>query len=170
MSSFKLWEIPQAIEDVTDYLVDPETGEVLSDEEARELIDKLEIEKDNKVEYLAKLVKNYNAEVDALKAQKKVFDERIKSATKKADRIKDYIKFSLQGEKWKAEDASISVSYRTTKDVVNVTNLDNIPVEYYKPVAHYEINLDKTRIKKELKEGITIEGVELEDRQSVIIK
>lgn len=170
MSSFKLWEIPQAIDDVAEYLVDPETGEMLTEEEARELLDKLEIEKDNKVEYLAKLVKNYTAEANALREQKKVFDARIKSAERRADSIKNYLKFALQGEKWKAEDASISVSYRNTKDVVKVISLDGVPDEWYKPYDYCEKNLDKTKIKKALKEGETIAGIELEDRQSVIIK
>lgn len=170
MSNFKLWEIPQAVDDVAEYLVDPETGEVLTEEEARELLDKLEIEKDEKVEYLAKLVKNYTAEADALREQKKIFDARIKSAEKRANGIKDYLRFALQGEKWKAKDASISVSYRNTKDVVKVVNIDSVPNEYYKPYDYSEKNLDKTKIKKALKDGEAISGVELEDRQSVIIK
>lgn len=167
--SFKLFEIPEQIELIGENLVDPETGEMLTEEEARAMIDSLEEEKDKKVEYLCKLIKNYKAEADALKTQKQSFDARQKAAERKAESIKNYLKFALKGEKWKAEDASVSISYRNTKDTVKIDDLDSIDEMYFK-CPHTESNLSKTMIKEALKNGDKVVGAHLEDSVSIIIK
>lgn len=169
MAAFKLFEIDEQIEIIAEMLVDPETGEILSEQEAQELIDKYQMQKDKKIEYLCKLIKNYKAEADALKIQKQEFEKRQKAAEKKAESIKNYIRYVLNGEKWKAEDASVSVSYRTTKDIVKVDNIEVIPDDYFKK-PHDETHLMKTVVKDMLSSGTEIAGVHLEDSVSVIIK
>ena len=99
MAAFKLFEIDEQIEIIADMLVDTETGEVLSEQEAKNLIDKYEMQKDRKIEYLCKLIKNYKAEADALKVQKLEFEKRQKTAENKANSIKNYIGYVLNGEK-----------------------------------------------------------------------
>lgn len=169
MSSFKLWEIPQAIDDALENLIDPETGEMLSEDETMKICEALEFERDKKIEYLCKLEKNYTAEIEALKTQKQVFDARIKARNASVERIKNYIRFVLKDEKWSAEDASVKVSYRQTNNVVNITNLEAIPTEYFK-TPHTEGNLNKTAIKEKLMDGQEIAGCELITKTSTIIK
>ena len=169
MSSLKLWEIPQAIENVEEFLVDVETGEILSQEEANVLIEQLEIEKDKKTEWIAKEILNLKAEAEALKTQKKAFEQRQKAAEKKAESLKNYLQFALSGEKWKAVDSSVAISYRTTKNCLKVSDLEKISEEWFK-TPHTEINLNKTALKECLMNGGRIDGVELEDRISVIVK
>ena len=167
--SFTVFEIDDRIEVITEMLVDPETGEILSEEQARLLIDEFQMQKDKKIEYLCKLIKNYSAEAEALKAQKQAFEKRQKAAENKAKSIKNYIRYVLNGEKWKAEDASVSVSYRTTKDIVKVDNIEAIPDDYFKK-PHDETHLMKTVVKDMLSSGTEIAGVHLEESVSVIIK
>lgn len=169
MSSFKVWQIPQAIDDALENLIDPETGEMLSEEEVLAICEKLEGERDEKVEYFCKLIANYTAEVDALKNQKKKFDSRIKTRSNSIDYLKDYVRLLLNGEKWVAEDASVSVSYRNTKNVVEIVNLDAVPDEYFK-TPHTESNLNKTAIKESLLNGSNVAGCTLVDKVSTIIK
>lgn len=169
MSSFKVWEIPQAIDDALENLINPETGEMLSEDEVLAICEKLEGERDEKVEYFCKLIANYTAEIEALKNQKKRFDSRIKARSNSVEYLKDYIRLLLRGEKWTAEDASVAVSYRNTKNVVQIVNLDAIPEEYFK-TPHTESNLNKTAIKESLLNGSNVAGCMLVDKVSTIIK
>lgn len=169
MAAFKLFEINEQIEIIADMLVDPETGEVLSEQEAKNLIDKYEMQKDRKIEYLCKLIKNYKAEADALKVQKLEFEKRQKTAENKANSIKNYIGYVLNGEKWKADDASVSVSYRTTKETVKIDDVEALPSDCFKN-PKIESNVSKTKIKELIQAGIDVPGAHLEDSISVIIK
>ncbi len=169
MSNLKLWEIPKAAEDIMEMLVDPETGEILSDDEAYELLSNYIDEADKKTEWIAKEIKNLKAEAEALREQKRTFDQRIKAAENKAERLKNYLNFALNGEKWKADDGSITISYRTSSNVVKVTELDSIEEKYFK-TPHTESNLNKTMIKSDLLHGVEVPGAELIDKRSVIVK
>lgn len=169
MSSCKLWEIPYALDNIVEMLVDPETGEILSDEEAYKLLSEYIDEADRKTEYIAKECKNIAIEIEAIKEQKKIFDQRMKACNNRLNSLKGYIDFALQGEKWKADDGSIAISYRNTKNVVNVTDIEAIDNKYFK-TPHTENNLNKTLIKEDILEGKAVAGAELIDKKSVIIK
>lgn len=167
--SFRLFEIPEAIEMLEENLVDIETGEILSQEDANKMIEELQIEADKKTEWIAKEILNLKAEAEALKAQKQSFEKRQRSAERRAESLKNYLKFALNGEKWKAEDSSVSVSYRNTKNCVSVTDIDAIENKFFR-TPHTESNLNKTMLKDALLNGEQIWGVKLEDRTSIIIK
>ena len=63
----KLYEVNQAIEGIFELLVDPETGELLPDENLLEQLDALQLERSRILEYLAKLVLNTRSQMTALK-------------------------------------------------------------------------------------------------------
>ena len=107
----KIYEIDMEIERVLND-VDPETGEVLFDPE---LIEALQMERDEKVENLALAVKNLRAEVEAFKNEEKALAERRKVAENQAERAKKYLEYVLGGEKFKT--TRVSVSYTTSKSV-----------------------------------------------------
>lgn len=167
--AFRLFEIPEAIEMLEENLLDIETGEILSQDEANKMIAELQLEADKKTEWIAKEILNLKAEAEALKEQKKKFESRQRAAERKAESLKNYLKFALNGEKWKAEDSSVSVSYRASKNVVNVTDIDSIEDRFFK-TPHTESNLNKTMLKEAILNGEQIWGAKLEDKTSVIIK
>lgn len=167
MSDFKLLEIDQAIEDAIDNFVDPETGELLSEEETLKLIEALEYEKLEKIKYLSRLVVNKTAELEALKEHKRQIDKRMKSTSGSIERLKSFIKVALKGEKFK--DETVSVSYRNNRDVTTIDMIEAIPDEYFK-TPHTESNLNKTAIKEAIQNGQLVPGCHLEDTVSVIIK
>lgn len=74
-----LYEIDAAIT----ACIDPETGELI-DEAA---LVSLQMERADKIRNVALWVKNLNASVVALKAERDAFDERLKAAQKKADAL-----------------------------------------------------------------------------------
>ena len=62
----KLYEVNQAIEGIFDLLVDPETGELLPDENLMLQLEALQMERSRILEYLAKLVLNTRSLVAVL--------------------------------------------------------------------------------------------------------
>ena len=67
----KLYEVNQAIEGIFELLVDPETGELLPDENLLAQLDALQMERSRILEYLAKLVLNTRSQMSALKEEEK---------------------------------------------------------------------------------------------------
>ena len=158
-----LYEINKAIEDAFYSAMDPETGEIIS-EEALEALDKLEEARADKVENIALFVKNLSAEAEAIKAEEEKLYARRKTAENRAKWLKDYLSNMLGGEKFKS--ARCSISFRNTK-AVNITNAAAIPEEFLIP---QEPKVDKRGIGKALKDGVVINGAELEERRSIVIK
>lgn len=166
---YKLHEIPEAIEILSNMMCDPETGEILTEEETNEQLEALSMEFDKKMEYLCKLAINESAEAEMLKKHKLDIEKRQKAAENKVKRLKSYIKNALQNNKFKSADGLVSVSYRTTKDKVMIDDLASIPDTFFK-IQYTESNLSKTVIKEAIKGGADVPGVHLEDSVSVIIK
>lgn len=102
----KLFEIDEKIESC----IDQETGEI--NEELYNEYSKL---REEKIENLICLYKNICSDVDALKYQEKCFEERRKAEERKAEKLKEFIAYALNGEKMKT--ARAEVTYRKSKAV-----------------------------------------------------
>lgn len=152
-----LYEIDKAIL----ACIDPETGELL-DEAA--LAD-LQMERTEKIKNVALWVKNLNASVTALKAERDAFDERMKSAQKKADGLKKYLADALQGQKFSTDECAVSFRKSTA---VNVLDEAAIPAAYM--TEKITCIPDKTAIKAAIKGGEVVPGVALVENLSVQIK
>lgn len=165
----KLYEIPHNIEIAQEALVDPETGECLTEEQVKQLCDSLSANFYERVEYLSKVVLNQDAEIKALQEHEAKIKARIKARKNANESLKKYLAFCLNGEKFKSEDGLVSLSYRTTKDVVKIDEIALIPDEYFK-TPHTESNLSKTAIKEALQAGEFVKGAHLEDSTSLVIR
>lgn len=141
--------------------VDTETGEIIDPEK----LDALEMEREKKIEAVILWRKDLLAEAEAVKKEADVLTKRAKSCENKAEQLKNYISYALNGEKFKTD--RCSVSYRKTSGVV----LDDI----YKVSAKFwgdikESWISKTKIKEAIEKGETVEGAHIEERQSISIK
>lgn len=87
-----IYDIDSSITD----LVDPETGEILDFDE----FSKLQMERDRKIEGMALWVKELAALASDIKDEISVLQERKKAAERKAERLKGYLSYILQGEKF----------------------------------------------------------------------
>ena len=162
----RLYDIDKALEEAIEKAFDPETGELI-DETAMEDIAALQLARDQKVEGIALWVKNLTAEAEALKREKDSFAAREKVAKNKAERLKGYLLWALNGEKFKTD--KVAISYRTSESVVASEDLDVSKLDE-RYLRHPAPELDKTAVKEALKAGETIEGLHLEKRQSIQIK
>lgn len=156
-----LYEIDAAIT----ALVDPETGEI-SDFDA---FDQLSMARDQKIENIALYYKNLVADAAAYKAEKLAFAERQKAAENKAQRLKDYLAYALQGQKFE----SPRVNFRKTISV-NVADPDTV-LAWLQDHAHEdciqyaEPTISKAKLAKILKTE-AVPGAELVDGYSVGVK
>ena len=156
-----LYEITQEMEQAFQSCVDPETGEITGDLSA---LDNLQMARDEKVDNIACFIKNLKAEAEAIRTEEKKLADRRRACENHAERLKTYLANNLCGEKFKSPRASIS--WRKSEAVV-VDDLWRIPdefLEYKDPVPN------KIAIKQAIKQGFTVEGVELEDRLNMVIK
>lgn len=155
----KLYDIVQDIEDF-EYEIDEETGEILNANQ----LDALELEKDNKIEQLCLYIKNLKSDAAAYKAEKDSFAKKQKAAENKAESIKNYIAYILAGENFKTD--RVTVSYRRSEQV-ECPDMSLVDDDY---LRFKEPELDKTKIKKALKDGIKVGGCMLVERQNMQIK
>lgn len=140
--------------------VDWDTGEIIDVER----LEALQMEFDNKVEGIALWIKNLVAEAKMVKEEKDNLAARQKACENKAESLKKYLASALGGEKFKT--SKVSISYRKSKsvEVEDITLLDDDYLKFKEPEA------DKTKIKKALEDGISLEGVSLVEKNNIQIK
>lgn len=155
----RLYDLVREIEDF-EFEIDEETGEILNAED----LDNLELEKNEKIEQLCLWIKNLKSDAAAYKAEKDSFAKKQKAAENKAESIKNYIACILAGEKFKTD--RVTVSYRKSEQV-ECPDMSLVDDDY---LRFKEPELDKTKIKKALKDGIKVGGCMLVERQNMQIK
>ena len=150
-----LYEINNAMQEC----INLETGEI-----DLELFEKLQLEKDEKIENVALWIKNLSSDVEGMENEKKAFEERIKAAKNKIISLKSYLEMALNGEKFQT--AKCSITFRKSKSVtvLDISKLDKEYLKYADPIA------DKTAIKKAIESGITVPGASLVENLNVQIK
>lgn len=158
--NMSLYEIDQAIENAFYNSIDPETGEILDST----LLDELTLKRDEKIENIALLMKNLKAEAEAIRTEEKKLSDRRRACENRLSWLNKYLANSLQGEKFKT--ARVSVSWRKSQSV-EVEDVWKLPEDYRR---YKDPEPDKARIKEDLKKGIEIEGAELVDNLSMIVK
>ena len=145
--------------------VDEETGEVTFDEER---VASLSMLREQKIENIACFIKNLNAEAEALKAEKQAFAKRQQAAEAKAERLKNYLSYALQGEKFTS--ARCAVSWRASErvDIIDEERFfsDDENEEYWK----VKREADKTKIKAAIKTGAEIPGAALTPVKNIQVR
>ena len=150
-------------------IFDEETGEVTDIdrfEELKKALDDLAEERKQKISNVACWYKSLVAEAEAIKTEKMNLAKRQQVAENKAESLKKYLEYALQGEKFK--DARVSISYRRSEGIHFCEGFDgeSLPDEFVK----VEKKAKLTEIKNAIKEGREIPGVSLISKQNIQIK
>lgn len=160
-----LYEINAELEALIAESIDPETGELTIDPEK---LDELNIQRDEKIEGIALYIKDLKAEAAAIKAEMDNLKARHDAAKNKAERLTEYLKINLNGEKFST--AKVAISYRNSTSVdinPDVFFARSVNAKYFRlrdPEA------DKKAISDALKAGASIEGAVLVTKNSINIK
>lgn len=155
-----LFEIDKAIADF-EWVIDEETGEVLNPHG----LDDLQMARDEKCENIALLIKNKEAEQKAVAEQEKTYSDRKKTLGNEIQRLKDYLAYALQGEKFSTP--KVVISYRKSESV-NIPD-DTIVADEYCNFSTLR-KPDKTAIKNALKRGEEVHGAELVVKSNIQVK
>lgn len=162
-----LYDIDRQIESLLETAIDYETGEVMP--EALEALEALQMERDAKVENVALWHKNILAESKALGDEIKILQDRKKRLEKKLDWMDGYLEQALNGQRF--ETSKVAITFRRSQ-AVEISDSDAF-IRGYKDnpeLVKTEYSINKTNIRKMLKEGQEILGAELVDRQNMQIK
>lgn len=141
--------------------VDMETGEIISAEQ----LNKLKMERAEKIKNIALWVKNLTADATALDNEIKTLTARKKAAKNKIDSLKDWLKFNLKDDE-KISEPQYAISWRASEQV-KITNVKELPEEFLK---YSEPTPDKMGLKKAIKAGRKIEGAVLVKNNNLQIK
>lgn len=146
-------------------LVDPETGE-LGDYEA---FQRLQMEREAKIENLALLYKEVRATAEAIKAETEKLIQRRRVLENNARRMQDYLARVLDGEKFSS--ARCAVSYRRSEG----TETDPEFVDWareHRPelLMEQQPKVDTAQLKRELKDGLVCDYARLVERQNVQVR
>lgn len=143
--------------------VDPETGEIIDEKR----LDALQMEREKKIENILLWIKNLKSEADAIKAEEKALADRRKADERKADSLAEYVKNVLDGRKFNT--ARVAVSYRKSEVVVvdDMKLMLEVSDDY---LTYKDAEPNKAKIKAALKNGLSVPGCHLEERQNMTIK
>lgn len=143
--------------------VDSETGEIIDEKR----LDALQMAREKKIENILLWIKNLKSEAGAIREEEKKLADRRQSDEKKAESLTQYVQNALNGEKFKT--SRVVVSYRKSEAVI-VDDLQLMQETCDEYLKYKDPEPDKAKIKAALKDGITVPGCHLEERQNITIK
>lgn len=155
-----LYEINELIAGFLASHINEETGEI----EGIEELDALSLARDEKLDSLASYYKDLVAEAKAVKEEKQNLDSRQKRLERRAERLKDYISYSLNGEAFRSP--RNEMRFRKT-EILDISEGAEIPEQF---LRYKTPEVDKVSLKKAIKEGYELDGVHIIDRLSLSIK
>ena len=162
-----LYELNQSFNNLIEVLENTE------DENIKELIknsmDQLTLETNEKIENIIKYIKNLEAEAEALEKESKRLNDRKVKTLKKVENLKNYLKdFTNTLDSKKYHTGIFNISIRKNAAAIIIENEFLVPEEYCKTEVVRKV--DKIALKEKLKAGEVIEGVKLQQNESIIIK
>ena len=161
----KFYEIPSTLRKALDNVYyDEETNKAEGLDEYRDLAEEAKDKLENTAFYLCEL----EHEADALKAEQKRFADLIKSNKNKRKAIRKLMLEALQSmPDQKVKTAKVSMWIKKTT-ALKIDNEDTIPQEYYREKR--TIELDTTKLKNDLEEGVFVQGAQLKENQFIQIR
>lgn len=131
-------------------------------------LESIELPFEEKADNIAKLLRNLEAEETAFRNEIKRLSDRAKTLSNRQKSIKQYLEdcMKLSGKK-KFKTNTFTFNIQRNKQVVDVVNFSDIPLEY---LIIQEPKVDKKLLYEDLKAGAEIPGVELRESESLRIK
>lgn len=147
-----------------DEVVNTTTGEVLD----IAYLDNLEMERNEKLESCACYIKNTTADIAAFKAEIARLTEAKRVMENKVERMKQYIADNMtDGEKLTTPRCSLSWRKSEVLEMADDLDIEALPTEAIKVK---EPEIDKTVLKRLIKDGAYIPGVQLVSHNNLQVK
>lgn len=163
----RLYDLSQAFADI---MLDIEAVEGVLDETIEARLDAAAERFAEKTDAVAAIVRTFEADAAAFKAEKEAFAEKQKAAEGRARWLKEYLRRCLEvagQKKVKGELFTVSVQ-KNPASVAVFAEVDALPPEYVR--TKVEKTADKTAIKAALEAGQELAFAALERTERVVIK
>jgi len=164
-----LYKIDERISDIIERMfdsADPETGEI--DPEIVKELGELQEAREKKLDNIGAYMKDLTYEIDAIKAEIKNLQARVKSKEKKYEWFKSYVSSDLlRNDQMKFESARVKFSF-IKSTAVSIPDESKVPKKYF--IKTITDKIDKEGITKLLKEGQKVRGAELVEKQNLQVK
>ena len=158
----KLYELATGYKNI-EYLI--ELGE--DKEELEAVLNAIGGEIEDKAENIAKLIKNYEADIEAFKTEEKRIAERRRTLENIVKRLKEYLFNNMKlTNKTKFKKGTFSFNIVKNPPSAEITNADIISSDY-KVLTE---TIDKKAILTDLKEGKDVQGAILKQNESLRIR
>jgi len=173
-----LYEIDERLVNLITEGFDSETGEILEGIDLDKAIDECQMDLNTKISSIACFVKNLLSDAEQLKTEKQNLEKRQKQAERKAEYLKNYLDGYLHSvinekdlPKYKFSDSRCQIGYRKSESVT-IDDINSVPKDYIKPRVIKETDIDKTAIKKFLKDNKDnqVNGARLVTKENIQIK
>lgn len=166
----KLYEIAEAY---NRFMQAVEDGDV-PEECIEDTLEAIQGELEDKVDNIACLIKSLVAETEAMKAEKKNLEARMKAKVKLAERLKAYVAETMRGSGInKIETVRNKLSFRKSRSLFIENEGDFIRramVENKSFLRYYEPEIDKEAVKDYLAMGKVVPGAEMRENYNLQIK
>lgn len=159
----RVYEIPAAYRLVFDESFVDEDGVVHFDQES---FDEIEADATEKVANCGRVIREWKAELEAMKSAKKNMEERIRAKEKQIEHLASMTIAAVQAIGHRVDAPDISVNTRKSTAVRVDESL--LPSEWWTEKVTKSPN--KTAIKKALDSDVEIEGAELVTNYSLSLK
>lgn len=169
----KLYEIDQMIEQLWESAYDPETGEILVDtDELSKQLEALEMERQDVLQYVAKLLLNVRSDAAALKAEEKRLAEKRKKLESRDERLVKVLERACKGEKTDLGVATVKYTKTTSTNVTDGAAACKWLLEkgYKDAVKQSDPVVIKDEVKKLIKAGNQVPGCALVESVSCSVR
>lgn len=155
-----LYEINKSIEELTEKMVDPETGEI--NEEVMGQLEQLDMDLDEKLKNYGLVMKQLMVEASAHMDESREQKKRAEVKLNKYARMEQLVKMVLNGKP--KEYTEVRFSFRPSK-TVEIVNEDLVPDEYC--IFKTDRKPQKMEIKKLLNAGKEVPGCVLVEHENL---
>ena len=180
--SKSLFEIADDMMVLLEYSVDPDSGEIIEDEEEfNKLYDSIQVDLQTKLDNTNCLQKMLSGEIDVIDKELKRLTAEKKARERKIEWLKNRVDFFVKSQftneegkvdteglnKYKLNLPHSKISYRKSESV-EIINQDLIPSKYINKKV--EEKPDKVAIKEAIKNGKDISGAKMVTNYNIQIK
>lgn len=142
--------------------------EELDEETFIDTLSSIEEPLNDKVENIARFIKNLEAEAEMFKKESQRLSEKATTRTNKAKRLKEYLQDSLETVgKDKVKGELFTVAIQNNPPSVEVLDERKIELDYFE---EQPAKLNKRAVLETLKNGIEMEGARLKQTRSLRIR
>jgi len=155
----KLYEITEAYNNLLDA--------DLEQEQIDQALDIIDDEFDTKAENIAKLISSIKGDIETIKAEENRLKAKRRSYENKIQGLQEYLFNNLEKiDKKKIQTPLYKISIQKNPAKLVVKNEKQVPDEYFKAIKQ----LDKAKLKEDIKNGLEVDYAELIQTESLRIR